>query len=43
MNITDDQGNLKWDCEECGHVWYGSLFVTYIKCPKCECEAIGHY
>jgi Zn finger protein HypA/HybF involved in hydrogenase expression len=35
--------NLKWDCEECEHEWSDSPFVTYIECPECGSEEIGHY
>jgi len=33
---------LPWDCESCLHEWKDSPFVTYVECPKCESEFIGH-
>jgi len=43
INETDEYGNLKWSCEECNHIWYGGFFYTFIDCPECGSEYIGHY
>ncbi|WP_180232722.1 hypothetical protein [Bacillus cereus] len=33
---------LPWDCEACGHNWTDSPFVTYVECPKCGSDCVGH-
>jgi hypothetical protein len=43
MNETNEKGELKWSCNSCGHVWYDSFFVTYIECPECDSEDMGHH
>lgn len=33
---------LPWDCEACRHNWTDSPFVTYVECPKCGSDCVGH-
>jgi|GEM_PF-7124619 len=42
-NETDDYGNLKWSCEDCEHIWYDSFFKTWINCPECGSQNMGHH
>ena len=34
---------VKWSCNECEHIWYGGHFETYIECPECDSEDMGHW
>lgn len=39
----EDNKGMKWGCNECKHEWEDGHFVTYIECPKCSSEDMGHY
>lgn len=43
MRNIDENGNLKWSCEECGYEFFLSCFETPAWCPNCESEFVSHY
>ena len=36
-NIGED---IKWECEDCGHVWYEDELFNFVECIKCGSENI---
>lgn len=41
--MIDEDGNMKWVCEECGYEFLLNCLVSPGWCPNCQSEFVIHY